>query len=219
MALSKADIQAIYQLRAKHYDCSVALYGLIGFRNQAYRSRAIDLLHLQQGQCVVELGCGTGLNFPLLIKQIGSTGLLIGVDLRAEILACARARTERSGWRNVELVESDMATYVFPKEVDRVLSTGALGYVTEYDAVIQRARQALVPGGRLVIWDLKKPERWPKWLVQLFFKWLGQPFGVTPSYVTSHPWESVERYFEETTYEERYWGGIDIASGTACGEK
>jgi len=103
--------------------------------------------------------------------------------------------------------------YEFPKGVDRVLSTGALGYVTEYDAVIQRARQALVPGGRLVIWDLKKPEHWPQWLVKLFFMWLGDPFGVTPAYVTNHPWESVERYFEETTYEERYWGGIYIASG------
>jgi len=115
LALTTAEIQAIYKMRAKHYDFAVALYGLIGFRYKAYRSRAIDLLQLQQGQCVVELGCGSGLNFPLLRQQIGSAGRLIGVDLSAEMLGCAQARTEQSGWTNVELVESEWQCMNFLK--------------------------------------------------------------------------------------------------------
>lgn len=218
MALSKQEIHAIYQRRAKHYDFHVKLYRLLGFGYEAYCSRAVELLRLQRGDCVVELGCGTGLNFALLVQQIGSEGRLIGVDLTPEMLACARERAQRAGWTNVELIQSDMATYEFPEGVNRVLSTGVLGYVAEYDRVIERASRALVPGGRLVIWDLKNPERWPSWLFK-FFIWLTRPFGVTPDYGASHPWESVERYLEETAFEPRYGGAVYISSGTAPSPK
>lgn len=214
MAPSKQEIQTIYQRHARRYDLYVRLYGLIGFRYNAYRSRAIKLLHLSAGDCVVDLGCGTGLNFPLVEEQIGEQGRLIGVDLSSEMLACAEDRARQAGWSNVELVQSDMVSYDFSESVNGVLSTGALGYVPEYDKVIERASHALVPGGRLVIWDLKQPERWPSWLLKLFFV-LGRPFGVTPDYVAKRPWESVERHFKETTFEQMYWGGVYISSGTA----
>jgi demethylmenaquinone methyltransferase/2-methoxy-6-polyprenyl-1,4-benzoquinol methylase len=212
---TQEEIQAIYQRHARRYDLYVRLYGLLGFRYNAYRLRAIKLLHLNRADSVVDLGCGTGLNFHLLEEQIGVEGRLMGVDLSSEMLACAEERAHRAGWTNVELVQSDMASYDFPELVNGVLSTGALGYVPEFDQVIERASRALVPGGRLVIWDLKQPERWPSWLLKLFFVWLGRPFGVTPDYVANRPWESVERHFEETTFEQLYWGGVYISSGAA----
>lgn len=215
MVPTKQEIQAIYRRHARRYDLYVRLYGLIGFRYSAYRSRAIKLLDLNRGDCVVDLGCGTGLNFPLLEEQIGPEGRLIGVDLSSEMLACADERARREGWTNVELVQSDMASYDFPEFTNAVLSTGALGYVLEFDQVIERVSHALVPGGRVVIWDLKRPQRWPEWLLRLFFVYLGRPLGVTPDYVAKRPWESVERYFEERTFEQMYWGGVYISSGTA----
>jgi demethylmenaquinone methyltransferase/2-methoxy-6-polyprenyl-1,4-benzoquinol methylase len=137
------------------------------------------------------------------------------VDLSGEMLACARERARRADWNNVELVQSDMVTYDYPEKVNGVLSAGALGYVSQYGRVIEAASHALVPGGRLVIWDLKKPDRWPLWLFRLFFVWLGKPFGVTPDYVASRPWESVERCLEDALFEQRYWGAVYISSGTA----
>jgi hypothetical protein len=44
---------------------------------------------------------------------------------------------------------------------------------------------------------------------------LGGPFGYTPEYFNVRPWESVEGYFKETSFETRYWGMIYILSGTA----
>ena len=190
------------------------LYRLIGLNIEAYRSRAIELLHLHRGDCVVELGCGTGLNFPLLIEQIGSQGRLIGVDLSSEMLMRARAKAAQSGWNNVELVESDVAVYDFPESVNGVLSTGTFGYVAEYDHVIEQASRALVPGGRLVIVDGKLPVRWPLWVFILFL-WSTRPFGVTPDYFGHPCWESVERYFQKTTFEELYGGLLYISAGTA----
>lgn len=215
MSFSKQEIQTIYGLRAKHYDFYVGLYRLLGFRHETCRRRAVELLRLQRGDCVVDLGCGTGLNFSPLIKQIGPEGCLIGVDLSAEMLTRARKKIHRAGWTNVSLIQSDMAVYDYPNKVKGVLSTGALGYVSEYDRVIEKAMHALTPGGRLVVRDLKLPERWPAWLSRLFLVWLGRPFGVTIEYVHSHPWESVERYFEDTAIEHWYGGTVYISSGTA----
>jgi demethylmenaquinone methyltransferase/2-methoxy-6-polyprenyl-1,4-benzoquinol methylase len=214
--LSTQEIQNKYQRQAKHYDFSVQLYRLIGLRIEAYRLRAVQLLHLQRGDFVVELGCGTGLNFPHLVERIGSEGRLIGVDLTSEMLECAQERVERSGWTNVELVQSDIATYDFPEVINGVLSTGTFGYVTEYERVIEKASHALVPGGRLVIMDGKRSERCPLWLFKLFV-WLSRPFGVTPDYFDGHPcWESVERFFKEAELEEMYGGLMYISSGTAA---
>jgi len=213
MVLSKQEIQAMYQSGAKYYDRFVRIYPLIGLRMEIYRSRAVEFLRLKRGDCVVELGCGTGLNFSRIVEQIGPEGRLIGVDLTPGMLACARARVERAGWKNVELVQSDITEYNFPERVNAVLSVGVFGFITEYDRLIKTISQVLVPGGRLVIGDGKKPKRWPLWLLKLFVR-LGRPFGLTLSYLDHHTWESVERYLQETTLEERYGGLLYISSGT-----
>ncbi|MFQ5755901.1 MAG: class I SAM-dependent methyltransferase [Acidiferrobacterales bacterium] len=214
MAISKKEIQARYERGAKHYDFVLQFYRLIGLRIVAYRRRVVELLRLKREDCVVDLGCGTGLNFPLLIEQIGSQGRVIGVDLSTEMLARARERAERAGWCNIELVQSDMAAYEFPHGVNGVLSTGAFGFVPEYERVIKRALHALAPHGRLVILDGKWPERWPFWLLKLFV-WLSRPYGLTFEYFDRHPWESVEHSFEEPAMEQMYGGLLYISSGTA----
>jgi demethylmenaquinone methyltransferase/2-methoxy-6-polyprenyl-1,4-benzoquinol methylase len=214
MVFSKQEVQDMYQSGAKYYDLFVRIYPLIGLRMESYRSRAVDLLRLKRGDSVVELGCGTGLNFPRIIEAIGPEGQLIGVDLTPGMLACAHERVEHFGWKNVELIQSDIAEYNFPEEVNRVLSIGVFGFVAEYNRVIEAASHALVPGGRLVIGDGKKPEGWPLWLLKLFVC-LSRPFGLTLSYLDHRTWESVERYFQETALEERYGGLLYISSGTA----
>ena len=213
MAISKQKVQDMYQSGAKHYDFTTILFRLIGLRMKAYRLLAIKKLSLQRGNCVIELGCGTGLNFPFLMEQIGLKGRLIGVDLTPGMLDIARVRVERSGWKNVELIQSDIAAYNFPEGVNGVLATGLFGYIPEYDRVIKAASQSLVPGGHLAILDGKQPENLPSWLFKIVLK-LGGPFGYTPEYFNVRPWESVERYFKETSFETRYGRMIYILSGT-----
>ncbi len=130
------------------------------------------------------------------------------------MLDIARVRVKRSGWKNVELIQSDIAAHDFPEGVDGVLATGIFGYIPEYDHVIKAASQSLVPGGHLSILDGKQPENLPSWLFKIVLK-LGGPFGYTPEYYNVRPWESVERYFKETSFETRYGGMIYILSGSA----
>ncbi|UCE79280.1 MAG: methyltransferase domain-containing protein [Nitrospiraceae bacterium] len=214
MAISREKVRDMYQLGAKRYDFTTVLFRLIGLRMKAYRSLAIKKLLLQQGNFVIELGCGTGLNFPFIMEQIGAEGRLIGVDLTPGMLDIARERIRRAGWKNVELIQSDITAYAFPGRVNGVLATGLFGYIPEYDRVINAVSQCLVPGGHLSILDGKQPENLPSWLFKIVLK-LGGPFGYTPEYFNVRPWESVERYFKETSIETMYGGMIYISSGTA----
>lgn len=192
MPLSKKEIRSRYQSAAKFYDLALHFYGLIGI-GKAYRAKTIKLLRLQRGDCIVELGCGSGINFPFIIEQIGPEGRLIGVDISPKMLDCARQRVEREGWKNVELVQGDVAEYVYPDGVKGMLATGVFGYIEDYDRVIKAVSQAILPGGRIVIMDGKMPDRMPSWIFN-FFVWVSRPFGVTRDYFDKRTWESVERY-------------------------
>jgi demethylmenaquinone methyltransferase/2-methoxy-6-polyprenyl-1,4-benzoquinol methylase len=208
----------MYQSGARNYDFTTILFRLIGLRMKAYRLYAIKKLSLRRGDFVIELGCGTGLNFPFLIEQIGPEGRLMGIDLTPGMLDIARVRVEQSGWKNVELIQSDIAAHIFPEGINGVLATGLFGYIPEYDRVIKAASQSLMPGGHIAIHiailDGKQPDNLPSWLFKIVLK-LGGPFGYTPDYFNVRPWESVERYFRETSFEQRYGGMIYILSGTA----
>ena len=215
MPQSRALVEAAYQRHAKNYDLAVKVYGLVGLHIEKYRSRALKLLQLKRGDCVLDLGCGTGLSFPLLMKSIGTEGHLIGVDCSSEMLACAQERVNRENWKNVQLVHADIATYDFPAGVNGVLAIGVFGYVIERERVIEKISKTLVPGGRLVILDGKRSDQWPVWLFKLFV-WCSSLFGVTEDYFDSHSWESVGRFFENPTFEEGYGGLMYLSSGVAA---
>lgn len=212
MALTKIQLRNLYRARSANYDFSANLYYLIGFREVRYRKRAVSTLGLNPGDTVVEIGCGTGLNFPYLLQSIGETGRLIGVDLTDAMLEKAREKIHRNGWQNVELVETDAAHYQFPTGIQGVLSTFALTLVPEYEQVIDHAARALARGGRLVIADFKKPDRWPLWLVKLAVL-ITRPFGVTLDLTDRKPWEVMTKYFSRVDVIELFAGSVYIAMG------
>jgi len=211
--IDRQEVRRLYDAGAERYHRTTLLYQLIGLRVHAYRVQAVDALRLEPGGCVVELGCGTGMNFPLVLEHLGPEGRLVGVDLSGRMLDVARRRIEKAGWRNVELVEQDVAAFDLPGRVDGILATGVFGYLAEYEEVIRSASEALSPGGRLVLLDFKQPESLPSWLFRIVLT-LGRPFGFTREYFKIRPWEAMERWLAEVSMEHRYGGMIYIASGT-----
>jgi demethylmenaquinone methyltransferase/2-methoxy-6-polyprenyl-1,4-benzoquinol methylase len=201
-----------YDKWAKRYDLYVQLYRLFGLRISAYRTRAVELLHLRPGAKVVELGCGTGLNFSRIMDRIGPDGCLIGIDISSGMLQCAHERVKRAGWENVELVQADLDTYEIPNGIDAVLATGVFGYIDNRESIIETIAAALTPGGHLAIFDGKRPQRMPSWMFR-FFLLVSRPFGVTQEYLMARTWECVERHFVATQFEEYYWGLLYISSG------
>ena len=210
--ISTQEVREKYHKYSHNYDLAVKLYGLLGLQIQTYRLHAVDLLNLRKGDLVIELGCGTGLNFPFILDKIGPEGRLIGVDIAQGMLDEAQRKVDLSNWENIELINSDIVSFDLPEKVNGILSMGVFGYLSEPETVIKRAAHALQPDGTLVIFDLKQPKRWPTWLFKLFI-WLGSPFGVTTDYFRLKPWESIGQFFKKTTFEEKYGGLIYFVTG------
>jgi ubiquinone/menaquinone biosynthesis C-methylase UbiE len=129
-------------------------------------------------------------------------------------LAQARRRVQQAGWRNVELVLSDAATFAWPPRVDGVVATYALGIVPNLDDVLRRAAAALGPGRRIVVLDLKVRGGWPRWVLRAVVT-LVRPFGVTLADAERRPWESMRRHLESVDVRERYLGTTYVAIGEA----
>lgn len=209
---TRSEVVHLYRNRAAHYNVATQLYRLIGFRLERRRGEIVDALALEPGDTVVEIGCGTGANFPLLQERVGPSGRIIGVDLTDRMLEEARERIRANGWNNVDLVLSDAAAYEFPEGVNGILSMLALTLCREYDAVVARGARALAPGGRWAILDLKLPPRTPAWLVRAALPAV-RPYGVSLELTNRHPWESLRRHLPHGWMRDFYFGFAYLAVG------
>jgi len=213
MLISKQKIENAYQKNAKYYDFALKVfYPLIGLKIGEYRKKAVNYLALKEGDIVVDLGCGTGLCFPLLMEKIGSNGKLIGVDISSEMLSIAEDKVKSASWDNVDLINSDIEMFEFPDEINAVISTGVFGYLEEREKVLEKINKSLLNNGKVVIVDGKKPERWPSFLFKLFVK-LSKSYGLTDSYFDNNTPDLVSRLFKNVILEDMYGGLLYITSG------
>lgn len=145
----------------KWYDLVAPVYdGAVRSLYLPYRQKAVRSLHLQPGHTVLDLGCGSGLNFELIMEGIGPQGTLVGVDFSAKMLARAQKLVDLRGWKNVHLMqedarELDLARLVGPSvHIDRVLCTLGLSVFPDWQDVFERTYGLLASGGRYCVMDL-----------------------------------------------------------------
>src|SRR5580700_7882862 len=210
-----------YRKKAKHYDITSRLYPAPGYPQRGQRLRAVQALGLRAGDTVVDMACGTGLNFSLIEDVIGPDGRIVGVDLTDAMLAQAQDRIETNGWSNVSLVQADAAEFDFPTGIDAILSTYALSQVPECAKVIAHGAAALSAGGRWVVLDLKIPETTPRWLTQLGIATAGR-FGSLEEWIMRRPWEAIRAAMQEElvdlSWTELCFGTAFLAAGSRGSE-
>ncbi len=206
-----------YRKKAKHYDITSKFYPVPGYPQRAQRLRAVQALGLRPGDSVVEIACGTGLNFSLIEQVIGPDGRIVGVDLTDAMLAQAQHRIETNGWSNISLVQADAAEFDFPTEVDGILSTYAMSHVPECGDVIAHGAAALSRGGRWVVLDLKAPDNAPRWLAQFGIA-LARPFGAIDQWIARLPWETIraamQDRLDDLSWTELVFGTAFLAAGS-----
>lgn len=206
------EVQQLYSRRARRYDFTSKLYYLMGVPMMRYRRQAVNALQLHGGARVLELACGTGLNFPLLQQAVGPEGHIIGLDLTPAMLAKAGERVEAHGWKNVELIQGDATRFQLREPADGVLCTFGLSLMPDYVSVMAQVEKALRPGGRVAIADVRLVEGGWRILNSLTV-WLMKPFGDARPLLERKPWEEMRSRFADFHFSEHYLGFIWVASG------
>ncbi|WP_435180015.1 class I SAM-dependent methyltransferase [Halorussus sp. AFM4] len=161
------------------------------------RARVADALALDPGDTVVEMGCGTGANFPHLRDRVGPEGRVVGVDFTRGMLATARDRIDREGWDNVHCVRADATSVAFRDPPDAILATFVVGMLGNPAAEVDRWADVLAPGGRLALLDAAQTTRWFGWPVNRAFR--GLVVASSPSSVDAYeapPWTVLDRRVE-----------------------
>jgi demethylmenaquinone methyltransferase/2-methoxy-6-polyprenyl-1,4-benzoquinol methylase len=208
-------VVATYRKRAARYDHTSRLNLALG-PQRAHRRRAVQALRLRPGDTVVELGCGTGLNFGLIEQEIGPGGRIIGVDLTDAMLAEAQHRIEANGWSNVSLVQADASEFAFPTGIDAILATYAHALLPGGGAVIARGAAALSAGGHWVVLDVKVPDATPRWLTRLAVATVGRSARLE-AWVARRPWEDIHAAMQDTlvdvSWTELFFGSAYLAVG------
>ena len=200
---------------AARYDRIAGLIELIDwllFVPPHFRARAAQRLALAPGDRVLEIGCGTGRNFPYLRMAVGPCGMIYGVDLSAGMLARARELCDRERWSNVELVQDDAAQYVAPEPLDGVLFGLSYNTMPQHLTVLDRALSQLRPGGRVVIMDGKLPRGRSGRLLLPFALWLMRSTMLGNPLI--RPWQDLARAVDGFEMEEFLFGCWYICRGT-----
>jgi len=144
-------VRSTYDRRARWYDAIVRLLSFGGDRE--YRRRAVAALRLRPGQRVLDVGCGTGLNFRLLSEGVGPKGLVVGTDLSHAMLR--EAPPERAS-----RIQARASQHLFkPGSFDAALSTYLISTLLG-EGVLDPIVEAVRPGGRIVIVDDSLPPGW-----------------------------------------------------------
>jgi demethylmenaquinone methyltransferase/2-methoxy-6-polyprenyl-1,4-benzoquinol methylase len=118
------------------------------------RRRAVAALGLKSGDTVLEIGAGTGRNFPYLVDAVGPSGTVIGVDASSGMLAEARKLIERRGWSNVQVLQQDATQLEVDHDLDGVLFSLSYSAMPEPRPALARAWKRLRPSSRVVVMDM-----------------------------------------------------------------
>lgn len=156
---------------AAFYDRWAGLYELVSSHAPGanrLRRRAIDALRLERGDTVVEVGCGTGANLPLLAREVGPTGTVIGIDRSGGVLE--RARRNAQGYPQVEVLRADGTELPITGDagadasapsgdvIDGVLATFVVGMLDDPAAAVEDWIDHLGPDGHVALLHLRRSE-------------------------------------------------------------
>ena len=172
------------------------------FPEEALKTALIAQAHIQPGQNILDMGCGTG-TLTLLIKQTHPNVAVCGLDVDHEVLDIARRKAEQSG-QDIILKQGTATCLPYPDgSFDRVFASLMLHHLTRQDKrlALGEAFRVLRPGGEFHVADFGKPHDPAMWLISLLVRWVEEVYdnllGLLPVFIAEagfHPVEETAHY-------------------------
>jgi SAM-dependent methyltransferase len=132
------------------------------------------LAELHEGEVVLDLGSGAGIDVLLSAKRVGPTGKAYGLDMTDEMLALALENKERAGATNVEFLKGHIESIPLPSNtVDVIISNCVINLSGDKRRVLEEAFRVLKPGGRFAVSDVVTREGLPQPVKQSMPLWTG----------------------------------------------
>lgn len=145
--------------------------------NSIYRKKAIASLNLTGNSVILDVACGTGLNFKIIESYLRNSGRLVGVDFSPETLKVARNQIAKHKWTNIELVNMRITDYEPEILFDASLCTFALETMPDYKIAVDKIFHLLKPQGKFSMIGVKVSSRMPYKLGNAFMEWFSRKFG------------------------------------------
>ena len=132
------------------------------------------LAELHEGEVVLDLGSGGGIDVLLSAKRVGPTGKAYGLDMTDEMLALALANKEAAGATNVEFLKGHIESIPLPSNtVDVIISNCVINLSGDKRQVLKEAFRVLKPGGRFAVSDVITREGLPQSVKESMALWTG----------------------------------------------
>lgn len=134
----------------------------------------VAMASIREGEVVVDLGSGGGLDVFLAARQVGPSGRAIGIDMTGDMISLARANARKGNYDNVSFHLAEIEAMPIPsRSVDCVISNCVLNLCEDKDATLAEVFRILKPGGRLAISDIALRKELPAHVAQEMSAWTG----------------------------------------------
>jgi len=134
----------------------------------------VAVAELGEGEVVLDLGSGGGIDVLLSARRVGPTGKAYGLDMTDEMLELARENQRKAGVTNAEFLKGEMENVPLPdNSVDVIISNCVMNLSPDKDRVLGEAFRVLKPGGRVAIADIVTRGQMPKRLKRSLELWAG----------------------------------------------